>query len=159
MVVKTLVQRQANPHAATIASNSHNGYVCDVTAPIYDRVARAYAEKFGDELSYKPFDCALLDQFANRVAERGSVCDLGCGPGQVVASLRSELAQALDQAQRGETVIIDRRGEPFELIRKGPQRSWPASAAKVRILDPATSRRGVGLDLVGRWQTPCFLGA
>ncbi len=49
----------------------------------YDRVASAYAEKFGDELDRKPFDRQLLDAFAAATRGRGPVADIGCGPGHV----------------------------------------------------------------------------
>lgn len=52
----------------------------------YDRVATQYAAEFYDELSRKPFDCKLLDAFAERVrgaTQPGEVWDVGCGPGHV----------------------------------------------------------------------------
>lgn len=56
-------------------------------AASYDRVARQYAAEYFDELSRKPFDRALLDEFAAEVRGRGPVCELGCGPGQVARYL------------------------------------------------------------------------
>jgi SAM-dependent methyltransferase len=53
----------------------------------YDAVAREYAERFADELAHKPLDRELLDRFASEVRGRGSVYDLGCGPGQTTAFL------------------------------------------------------------------------
>jgi SAM-dependent methyltransferase len=49
----------------------------------YDRIARQYADQFLDELSRKPFDRQLLDGWAERVRDRGLVCEIGGGPGQV----------------------------------------------------------------------------
>ena len=49
----------------------------------YDRVAEHYATEYFGELKRKPFDCQLLDQFAESVSGAGVVCELGCGPGQV----------------------------------------------------------------------------
>lgn len=57
-------------------------------AASYDRVARQYAAEYCDELGRKPFDRALLDEFAADVRGRGLVCELGCGPGQVARYLR-----------------------------------------------------------------------
>ena len=54
----------------------------------YDAVARAYADAIFDELKDKPFDRDQLDRFADRVREKGLVCDLGCGPAQVARYLR-----------------------------------------------------------------------
>ena len=53
----------------------------------YDRVAERYEAQFLDELAAKPFDRALLDRFGDSVD--GPVADVGCGPGQVGAYLRS----------------------------------------------------------------------
>ena len=55
---------------------------------IYDKVAAHYAEQFFDELSQKPFDRTLLDRFAERVCDRGRVCEIGCGPGQIARYLK-----------------------------------------------------------------------
>jgi len=49
----------------------------------YDRVAEEYARLYADELAHKPFDRDLLTRFADAVRGRGTVCDLGCGPGQI----------------------------------------------------------------------------
>jgi SAM-dependent methyltransferase len=54
----------------------------------YDRIADAYARELFGELQHKPLDRQLLDRFADRVAERGKICDMGCGPGQVARYLR-----------------------------------------------------------------------
>lgn len=49
-------------------------------AASYDTVASQYADAFADELAAKPFDRALLDDFAAAVvAARGPVLDVGCG--------------------------------------------------------------------------------
>src|SRR5215470_1195006 len=54
----------------------------------YDTVARKYADEIFGELSSKPFDRDVLDQFADRVRGQGPVCDLGCGPAQIARYLR-----------------------------------------------------------------------
>ncbi len=54
----------------------------------YDRVAVHYAEEYFGELSRKPFDRELLDQFAATVRGRGQVCEIGCGPGQIARYLK-----------------------------------------------------------------------
>jgi SAM-dependent methyltransferase len=53
----------------------------------YNSVASEYAARIFDELAGKPLDRALLDRFADLTRERGLVCDLGCGPGQVAGDL------------------------------------------------------------------------
>jgi SAM-dependent methyltransferase len=58
------------------------------TEASYDSIARRYAEEYFHELERKPFDRRLLDEFSRLVRPGGSVCDLGCGPGQVARYLR-----------------------------------------------------------------------
>lgn len=49
----------------------------------YDDVARAYAEQFRDELEHKPFDRKMLDWLLGKTERLGTICDMGCGPGQI----------------------------------------------------------------------------
>lgn len=53
----------------------------------YDSVADEYASRIFGELAHKPFDRRLLRSFAASVRGRGTVCDLGCGPGHVTRYL------------------------------------------------------------------------
>ena len=53
----------------------------------YDAVAEEYVRRISQELEAKPFDRALLDRFAARLAGQGPVWDLGCGPGHVARYL------------------------------------------------------------------------
>jgi len=53
----------------------------------YDAVAEAYVEHLFSELDAKPLDRHLLNRFAEEVRERGTVADLGCGPGHVARYL------------------------------------------------------------------------
>ena len=53
-----------------------------------DARADRYLELFRDELDGKPFDRAVLDEFARRAGPGARVCDAGCGPcGHVSAYL------------------------------------------------------------------------
>jgi len=54
----------------------------------YDPIAGVYAQQIYRELKDKPLDREILDRFAQRVRGLGTVCDLGCGPGQVARYLR-----------------------------------------------------------------------
>ena len=54
----------------------------------YDRIADEYTRRIANELQNKPFDRELLKEFVARVAGRGQVCDMGCGPGHVARYLR-----------------------------------------------------------------------
>lgn len=60
----------------------------------YDNVAAEYAAEFQDEMDRKPFDRKMLDWLIEKVAGRGPVCDLGCGPGQVARYLHGRGAEA-----------------------------------------------------------------
>ena len=53
----------------------------------YDRIADEYALRIFNELQRKPLDRDLLNRFAAEIAERGQVCDMGCGPGHVARYL------------------------------------------------------------------------
>ena len=53
----------------------------------YDRVATQYAMHLFNELEGKPIDRELLDDFAERLQGKGTVCDVGCGPGHVASYL------------------------------------------------------------------------
>ena len=53
----------------------------------YDAVAEEYLRRISQELDAKPFDRALLDRFAARLAAQGPVWDLGCGPGHIARYL------------------------------------------------------------------------
>jgi len=55
----------------------------------YDSVADEYAQKFFHELDHKPLDRLLLDIFCERVAGSGSVCEVGCGPGEISVYLKN----------------------------------------------------------------------
>jgi SAM-dependent methyltransferase len=52
----------------------------------YDVVARAYADRLGDELDGKPLDRALLQTFLELTGP-GTIADVGCGPGHVIRFL------------------------------------------------------------------------
>ena len=53
----------------------------------YDQVAVDYVLQLSDELDQKPFDRVMLDWLAERVGDRGVICDLGCGPGHIARYL------------------------------------------------------------------------
>ncbi|HET6224930.1 MAG TPA: class I SAM-dependent methyltransferase [Bacteroidia bacterium] len=53
----------------------------------YNTVAKAYADKFMDELKHKHLDRILLTAFAAENKHAGKFLDLGCGPGQTTKYL------------------------------------------------------------------------
>jgi len=64
------------------------------TGTSYDRVAAEYARRIYGELAHKPFDRKLLDWLIEKVADRGVICDVGCGPGQLARYLHDHGARA-----------------------------------------------------------------
>ncbi|HEY6122476.1 MAG TPA: methyltransferase domain-containing protein [Pyrinomonadaceae bacterium] len=60
----------------------------------YDKVAREYAQEFAHELESKPFDRKMLELLIEKVARRGAICDMGCGPGQIAGYLHQIGAKA-----------------------------------------------------------------
>ena len=60
----------------------------------YDRIAAEYRVEYGDELTNKPFDCRMLNWLIDKVNGLGSICDMGCGPGQVAKYLNAQRAEA-----------------------------------------------------------------
>ncbi len=60
----------------------------------YDQIAAEYVAHIFNELEGKPLDRALLLRFAAAVKEKGPVCDVGCGPGQIARFLHEAGVQA-----------------------------------------------------------------
>lgn len=54
----------------------------------YDSEAHSYAQKYVRELDSKPYDRYILDRFSSCIPDRGTVCEIGCGPGQVSGYLK-----------------------------------------------------------------------
>ena len=71
------------------------GAMTNDTRGSYDRVSDEDARRFENELDAKPFDRALLDAFAARLAGMGRVLEIGCGPGQISAYLKQRGADML----------------------------------------------------------------
>jgi 2-polyprenyl-3-methyl-5-hydroxy-6-metoxy-1,4-benzoquinol methylase len=55
----------------------------------YDQVAVECAQQYYDEMDHKPFDRKMLDWLAEKVNGLGTICDFGCGPGQIARYLHS----------------------------------------------------------------------
>lgn len=56
----------------------------------YDSAAEAYADHLAGELDGKPLDRHLLNRFAEEMRGRGTVADLGCGPGHAARYLHEQ---------------------------------------------------------------------
>ena len=98
------------------------GFDPDAVASSYDRVAGDYAAQFADELSNKPFDRQLLDDFAALVADRGVVCDLGCGPGHVARYLADRGVQVRGIDLSDAMVALAREHNPDLTFEQGDAR-------------------------------------
>jgi antitoxin (DNA-binding transcriptional repressor) of toxin-antitoxin stability system len=56
-----------------------------------------------------------------------------------VALVRERLAEALDEAERGVPVIIERKGVRYRLSLEAPTSRRKARGSKIDILDPAVA--------------------
>jgi SAM-dependent methyltransferase len=102
------------------------------TSPIewsYDRIARAYADEFSAELIRKPFDADLLGHFAEELAGKGLVCDLGCGPGHIARFMHELGADVCGIDLSMEMVRCARRLNPQIRFQKGDMLGLPVSDA------------------------------
>ncbi|MFN0021122.1 MAG: class I SAM-dependent methyltransferase [Pirellulaceae bacterium] len=106
------------------------------TQTSYDAVADEYVRRIFDELQHKPFDRQLLDRFAASVREKGPVCDMGCGPGQVARYLHErgvevcgvDLSPAMVERASGLTPEVEfRQGDMLAL--DIPDRTWAGVTA------------------------------
>ena len=91
----------------------------DGVVPSYDAIAEQYAEQYFHELDGKPFDRDVLDRFAATVKDRGRVCDLGCGPGQIARYLAAHGVDAFGIDASASMVATARRLNPTLQFRQG----------------------------------------
>lgn len=106
------------------------------TRTSYDQVAAEYAEKFKDEMDFKPFDGDCLDRLAREVGSLGPICDMGCGPGQIARYLHRQGVDTLgvdlsprmvEEAQRLNPDIHFHQGDMLNL--PDADNSWGGIAA------------------------------
>ncbi|HTX75246.1 MAG TPA: methyltransferase domain-containing protein [Terracidiphilus sp.] len=96
----------------------------------YDRVADAYAAAIFDELEHKPFDRDVLMRFV-RETMGGTVCDMGCGPGQVARFLDEAGADAFGLDLSPGMVAEARRLNPSLEFREGNMLALPLEDASL----------------------------
>jgi ubiquinone/menaquinone biosynthesis C-methylase UbiE len=108
----------------------------------YDRIAARYAEHFADELEHKPLDRALLRALAEMTIGRGTLLEIGCGPGQIARFLRDAGAmvegvdlspEMIAQARRLHPDIEFAVGDMFGLF--APDESYAGIAAIFAIVN------------------------
>lgn len=111
------------------------------TRTSYDLMAEEYARRLYHRLEHLPLDCELLEQFAAAVRDKGQVCDLGCGPGQVARYLheRGVAVIGLDLSPR--MVELARHLNPGITFQQGdmaklnaPDASWAGIVAFYSII-------------------------
>jgi SAM-dependent methyltransferase len=95
------------------------------TQSSYDRVAAEYADKFKDEMDDKPFDRYCLDRLAREVGNRGPICDMGCGPGQIARYLHRQGAATLGVDISTQMVVEAQRLNPQIHFHQGDMLSLP----------------------------------
>jgi SAM-dependent methyltransferase len=92
----------------------------------YDAVARDYAAAFAGELAAKPFDRALLDDFA--AACPGRVFDVGCGAaGHVTRYLADRGADVVGVDVSAASIEVARAREPALRFEVADMRDLPAA--------------------------------
>jgi SAM-dependent methyltransferase len=130
-------------------------------AAAYDEVAEEYACHFFDELSNKPFDCSLLEKFAQLPREGRPVCDIGCGPGHVARYLREFGVEVLGVDVSLAMVQVARRlnpGLPFQqgdmLCLQFPDNTFAGIAAFYSIIHIERSRVSQALTELFRVLAP-----
>ncbi|MEP6507430.1 MAG: class I SAM-dependent methyltransferase [Gemmatimonadales bacterium] len=85
----------------------------------YDAIASAYAENLFNELDAKPLDRHLLNRFAEEVAGRGLVADIGCGPGQIARYLSDRGVRMIGIDLSAEMVAVAAKLNPKIEFRVG----------------------------------------
>lgn len=77
-------------------------------AKAYDTVAGEYSAEFFGEHEKKPMDREILRRFAEKIGDKGTVLDLGCGPGQTSKYLH-DLGVAISGLDLSEKTIAEAR--------------------------------------------------
>jgi ubiquinone/menaquinone biosynthesis C-methylase UbiE len=85
----------------------------------YDRLAEDYASHNYGELRHKPLDCELLARFAATVQGRGTICDMGCGPGHIARFLHDQGCEVLGLDLSPQMIAKARQLNPGILFREG----------------------------------------
>jgi SAM-dependent methyltransferase len=112
----------------------------------YEVVAEAYAEQFYGELYRKPFDQQLLDTFAAACAGKGSVLDIGCGPGHVTRYLKERGVDAAGMDLSQAMVNAARRLNPDIEFTAGDMRRLPAASGSLAAITAFYSIIHVGRE-------------
>jgi SAM-dependent methyltransferase len=125
----------------------------------YDKVARQYADAYGDELARRPLERGLLD--AVREMSVGPIADVGCGPGQVAAWLASRGSDAFGIDLSPAMIEVARAQHPGITFRVGsmtrledPSGSWGGAVAMYSIVHLDRDERTAAYRELGRVLAP-----
>jgi len=99
---------------------------------IYDRIAVAYAGRFGDDLKPGSGDRAFLDVALASARGSGPVLDLGCGPGQIAAIAIAAGMRAIGTDISPGMLAAARRRVPLGMFLRADARTLPLAAASCR---------------------------
>ena len=101
----------------------------DAVAHAYASGAEAYAARFGDQFQRIDVDRALVERLVERCPAGGRVLDVGCGPGQVSALVRSHGRAAVAIDLTFEMLAVARRRVAATAVVCGDVRRLPLSGA------------------------------
>lgn len=127
----------------------------------YDTIAEEYVTRIYHELDGKPLDRQLLDRLADRVRDRGTICDLGCGPGHVARYLRDRGASVMgvdlsagmvEQARQLNPDIPFQMGNILSL--EAESESWAGIAAFYALIHIPRVQMGTALRELWRVLKP-----
>ena len=123
----------------------------------YDSAAQAYADHLASELERKPLDRHLLNRFAEEMRGRGTIADLGCGPGHVARYLHEQGVRVEGVDLSPEMVRVARIMNPGIEFRVGdieqldvPDHAWDGIVLFYSLVHFETSRLGIVLREVRR---------
>ncbi|MDQ6848331.1 MAG: methyltransferase domain-containing protein [Candidatus Dormibacteraeota bacterium] len=127
----------------------------------YSRIAREYADHFGDELSHKPLDRALLDTVLGERPSGSTVADVGCGPGHVTRYLHDRGAPCVGVDVSPGMIEVARENNPGIDFVEGSltdlpvaDGSWGAIVALYSIIHLPPNARGIAFSELARALAP-----
>jgi ubiquinone/menaquinone biosynthesis C-methylase UbiE len=103
-------------------------------ARLYDRIAGAYAGRFGEDLRPGSGDRAFLDVALASAPNRGPVLDLGCGPGQIAAIAVDSGKRAIGVDLSAGMLAVARRRVPLATFISADARALPLRAGSCRAI-------------------------
>jgi SAM-dependent methyltransferase len=125
----------------------------------YDKVARHYADAYGDELARRPLERGLLD--AVNEMSVGPIADVGCGPGQVARWLVDHGSEAFGIDLSPAMIEVARARHPDIPFRVGsmtklddPDGSWGGAVAMYSIVHLDREQRAAAYRELARVLAP-----